>query len=251
VHGYNTSFANAIFRAAQIAYDSNFSGKVVVFSWPSRATIEDYDYDHDSATGAVGDLLSLLEDLKAEAHIQNVFLVAHSMGSQIAVQALQRASLSGKSLSVRELILAAPDIDRDVFVSCAEAIKQAAEGVTIYASSADKALQISKLKAGGMPRAGDIPEMGPLIIEGIDLIDVTAIGDDMLALTLERGIFHKLALKLKAQFLNHSIFATNRSALDDLGRIITSRERPPHKRTPTLERMPDRNSPPKYWRYPY
>lgn len=251
VHGYNTSFADAVFRAAQIAYDSNFSGKVVVFSWPSRAAIEDYDYDHDSATGAVGLLLSLLEDLKVKAGVQNVFLVAHSMGSQIAVAALQRAFFKQMSLNVRELILAAPDIDRDVFASNADELKQAAEGITIYASSADKALRVSKLKAGGIPRVGDVPEGGPLIIKGIDLIDMTAIGEDMLSLTLERGIFRKLAVKLRARFLNHSVFSSNRSALDDLGRIITGRERPPHKRTPTLERMPDRSAPPEYWRYPY
>ncbi|TYL95948.1 alpha/beta fold hydrolase [Bradyrhizobium rifense] len=252
VHGYNTSFANAIFRASQIAYDANFSGKVVVFSWPSRAAIVDYDYDRDSAAGsAVGLLLSLLKDLKTKAKVQNVFLVAHSMGSQIAVEALRRAALSHEHLNVRELILAAPDIDRDVFASSAESIKQAAEGITIYASSADKALQVSKFKAGGIARLGDVPEAGPLVIKGIDLIDVTAIGDDMLALTLERGVFRKLAVKLKANLLNHSIFSDKRSALDDLGRIITSRQRPPHERTPTLERMPDRSSPPEYWRYPY
>jgi len=140
------------------------------------------------------------------------------------------ASLSGVDLHLREVVFAAPDVDRDVFLSRADFIKKGTAGITLYASSADKALEVSKAKAGGVARAGDMSEAGPFLIDGIDLIDVTVLGEDMFA-------------------LNHGIFARDRSVLDDLGRIVTSRTRPPHVRTPTLQRMPDRLST-KYWMYP-
>src|SRR4029079_11064047 len=35
VHGYNTSFDNALYRTAQIAYDLHFDGAPFVYSWPS------------------------------------------------------------------------------------------------------------------------------------------------------------------------------------------------------------------------
>jgi esterase/lipase superfamily enzyme len=151
-----------------------------------------------------------------------------SLGSQIVIEALQIASLSGADLNLHEVVFAAPDVDTDVFLSRADLIKKVAGGITLYASSADKALQVSKAKAGGV-RAGDMSH-GPLLIDGIDLIDVTVLGEDMFA-------------------LNHGTFASSRSVLDDLGRIVTSRMRPPHIRTPTLERMPDRIST-RYWMYP-
>jgi esterase/lipase superfamily enzyme len=232
VHGYNVSFVDALFRAAQIAFDANFTGKVIAFSWPSCASTPFYDYDRENAKSSDCALLAVLKQIKFDAGIENIFLVAHSLGSEVVISALQMATSSGVNLDLREVIFAAPDVDRNFFSSRGELIKRAAGGVTLYASSADKALIASKIKAGGLPRAGDMPKDGPLLIDGIDLIDVTAIGEDMFG-------------------LNHSVVASHRSAIDDLGRIITSRTRPPHVRTPTLERMPDRNAPPQYWRYPY
>jgi esterase/lipase superfamily enzyme len=227
VHGYNTSFRDAVFTAAQIAFDANFDGKVIVYSWPSKASISSYDYDRESALLSRAPLLTLLHELGSS---KNLFLVAHSLGSLIVIEALQMASLKQTNLNVREVVFAAPDVDKDVFTSCAALIKQAAGGITLYASSADKALLVSKAKAGGVPRAGDMPESGPLLIDGIDLIDVTVLGEDMFG-------------------LNHGVFARSRSVLDDLGRIVSSGIRPPHVRTPTLRRMPDRAST-KYWAYP-
>jgi hypothetical protein len=92
-------------------------------------------------------------------------------------------------------------------------------------------LIVSKKKAGGVPRAGDMPPDGPLLIPGFDLIDVTAVGDDMFA-------------------LNHDTISSERSVLDDLGRIVITQTRPPHVRTTTLQQMPNKVSP-KYWMYPY
>lgn len=230
VHGYNTSFREAVFKAAQIAFDTNFAGRVVAFSWPSGNSVARYDYDRESALSSASSLLTILRDMKTSGDMQNLFIVAHSLGSQVVVDALQIASLSNIDLNLRELVFAAPDVDRDVFKSRTDSIHKVAGGVTIYASSADKALIISKAKAGGVPRAGDMPLIGPLLLPGIDLIDVTVLGEDMFA-------------------LNHGTFASARSALDDLGRLVTSRIRPPHVRTPTLQRMPDRRQT-LYWMYP-
>ncbi len=35
MHGYNTSFDNALYRTAQIAYDLDFDGATFLYSWPS------------------------------------------------------------------------------------------------------------------------------------------------------------------------------------------------------------------------
>jgi esterase/lipase superfamily enzyme/putative SOS response-associated peptidase YedK len=228
VHGYNSSFQDAMLKTAQIAYDAGFPGKAIAFSWPSRASVAYYDYDRESALVSAADLMKLL--VRVSAQVEQLYLIAHSLGSQIVVDALQMAALSNLDLGLREVVFAAPDVDRDVFRSRSEILQKVAGGVTVYASSADKALLASKTKAGGVPRAGDMPSGGPLLIPGIDVIDVTILGEDMFA-------------------LNHGTFASNRSVLDDLGRVINSGTRPPHVRSPTLERMPDRIAP-QYWRYP-
>ena len=44
-------------------------------------------------------------------------MIAHSMGNQIVVDALAHAQDAGLNLKLSELIMAAPDVDSDVFKS--------------------------------------------------------------------------------------------------------------------------------------
>jgi esterase/lipase superfamily enzyme len=229
VHGYNVRFADAVFKAAQIAYDANFGGSVVVFSWPSAGEVLKYDYDRESALFSSGDLLGLLRIMTEEIRRKKIYVIVHSLGNQILVEALQQAALSKVSLNISELVMAAPDIDKDVFMSKAAQIKSVAGKITMYASSADRALLASDTKAWGS-RMGYIDANGPNLVDGVETIDVSSLGDDMFG-------------------LNHSTFSGNRSVLDDLGRLITSGIHPPGLRTPTLRFMPDKTNP-KYWMYP-
>jgi hypothetical protein len=115
-------------------------------------------------------------------------------------------------------------------MSKAAEIKAVAGSVTIYASSVDRALLASDKKAWGT-RMGFIDVNGPNLIDGFEIIDVTAVGDDMLG-------------------LNHSTYSGSRAVLDDLARIIVTRLHPPNLRTPTLRHMPNKEQP-KYWMYPH
>jgi len=230
VHGIATSFEDAIFKTAQIAFETNFPGVPVAFSWPSRESVWSYDYDRESALVSRDAFLDVLRAIYQEAEVSNVYVIAHSMGNQIVVDALAHAQDAGLGLKVSELVMAAPDVDSDVFRSLVSRLMVAAKGLTLYASSADKAMLASRLKAGGVPRAGDVPATGPLLVEGMDTIDVTAIGSDLLG-------------------LNHSEYSGNRALLDDIGRILRTSTRPPDLRSPQLRRVPERSEHPLYWRY--
>jgi esterase/lipase superfamily enzyme len=59
VHGYNTSFDDAVFKTAQIAYDARFPGVPVAFVWPSLHSLTAYDYDRESASFSTDALLEL------------------------------------------------------------------------------------------------------------------------------------------------------------------------------------------------
>ena len=230
VHGYNVTFADAIYKAAQIAYDANFPGSVLAFSWPSAGALLKYDEDRESAEFAAPDLGQVLQMLSAEIGDKKVYIVAHSMGNQVLVGALQQAALSKTDLTINELVMAAPDVDKDVFSRKAEQIRSVAKNVTVYASAADKALLASGEKSYGT-RLGFVGPSGPNIFPGIEVIDVTAVGDDMLG-------------------LDHGTFASSSAVLADLGRLIRSVSHlEPDIRTPTLALMPDKAHL-KYWRYP-
>jgi esterase/lipase superfamily enzyme len=101
-----------------------------------------------------------------------VHLMAHSMGNRALVRALAalpaRRSDSGKPF-VNHVVLTAPDIDAGVFRGIADAVKRAAISITLYASSNDQALRLSK-QFHGYPRAGEAGKR-ITIVDGISTVD--------------------------------------------------------------------------------
>lgn len=231
VHGFRTSFEEALFRNAQIVWDLQFSGVSVLFTWASRGSISEYGYDRNSAFAARDSFLQLLRILKEQHGIEHVNILAHSMGNLIALEALSINAQTAKPLSINELIMAAPDIDRDTYVQLAPRVRKIVRGMTLYASSADKALGASKMIAGLIPRAGDVStSTGPIILPDIDTIDVTSLGEEMLG-------------------LNHSVFASVRAMMDDIKILLTSGTRPPHNRLSQIRRFPEAPAVSTHWKY--
>lgn len=230
VHGYNTAFDNAIYRTAQIAYDLKFDGAPFLYSWPSGGAVGSYTYDRESAGQAEPYLKEFLQLVANETGAKQVSVIAHSMGNQVVLRVLQdlmRATPPGVTLN--QLVLAAPDVDRDAFENIATALKGIAKGITLYAASNDRALGVSRRFHGGVPRAGDVPDNGPLLVPGIDTIDVTSQSTDSFG-------------------LNHSGYAENNTLVNDIALLIQTGERPPENRIPILERIKtDKGD---YWRYP-
>jgi esterase/lipase superfamily enzyme len=228
VHGYNTSFNDALLREAQIVWDLQFAGLPVLFSWPSRGKVLDYEYDRESALGARSDFIDLLKILKKEHGIERVHVVAHSMGNLVALDALSSYSQTQDPIKISQVIMAAPDVDSDQFRGIIPKIHQIVEGLTLYASSADRALMASKKIAGNIFRAGDVPVEGPIVLPGLETIDVTAMGAEMFG-------------------LNHDTFASDRSLIDDIGLLISERRHAP--RLSQIRQVPEKPSSPRYWRY--
>jgi esterase/lipase superfamily enzyme len=231
VHGYNTSFDQALYRTAQISYDLKFDGAAFLYSWPSGGSISSYTYDRESAGQSAPYLRQFLELVVRESGAKHVSVIAHSMGNLALLDVLRElatAKVSGVALD--QLILAAPDVDRDAFENMAKSIRGLAQGVTLYAAANDRALDVSRRFYGGVPRAGDVPEGGPLVLDGIDTIDVTAASMDSLS-------------------LHHSGYAESNALLSDIGLVIQTGERPPDRRTPILERLTASKGG-SYWRYP-
>jgi esterase/lipase superfamily enzyme len=228
IHGFNTKFNDSVFRTAQIVWDLQFRGTTVLFSWPSRGEIADYDYDRDSALGSRYALLHVIDDLH-QAGFDNIDIIAHSMGNLIALDALSNSASAGPPLAiVAQLIMAAPDVDRDLFVQEIPRLAQVAKGLTLYASKNDRALQLSKRVGGNIPRAGDVPPGGPIVSSSVSTIDVSAIGDELFG-------------------LNHNTFATTRNILDDI-KILLDTGKPPPRLT-EIRSYPEPPQKAAYFRY--
>ncbi|MEZ5936166.1 MAG: TRAP transporter substrate-binding protein DctP [Alphaproteobacteria bacterium] len=232
VHGFNVTFEEAAWRTAQMAYDLAFDGAPMFYSWPSRGDIEDYFYDLDSARQARDTLQDFLELVRAESGADIVHLIGHSMGSNPLMEAVAEMweDRANDALIFNQVILAAADIDRDVFFDLARQVEGAASAFTLYASGKDRASKASeKIRMGGVPRIGYVPADEPTVHSLIDSIDATALDTDFSS-------------------LGHSGYAEHAELMGDIGMLFTEGLRPPNWRTPHMKPMSNQNGG-GYWMY--
>ncbi len=228
VHGYNTSFDNALYRTAQIAYDLDFDGAPFLYSWPSGGAVASYTYDRESAQASEPYLRQFLEMIVKETGAKQVSIIAHSMGNQPVMDVLRdMRNAAPEGVEISQVILAAPDVDADSFSNLAKTIQGLAKNITLYVAGNDRALIVSR-NFWGSYRAGDVPPAGPLILPGIDTIDVTAASTDTFA-------------------INHSGYASNNKLLDDVGELLKTGLRPPEMRALKPGKVTTNAG--DYWRY--
>jgi esterase/lipase superfamily enzyme len=209
VHGYNVTFEAAAQRTAQMAYDLKYPGAPIFYSWPSQGKLLDYAVDETNVAWTVPNLKKFLLNIAHRSGASSVHLIAHSMGNRALTSALQSVAYEMKDAPplFREVILTAPDIDADVFRrDLAPAIVKTANRVTLYASSNDEALKLSKT-VHGYPRAGD--SGGQLVVvPGIDTVDVSSVDTSL---------------------LGHSYYGSNGTVLADLLDLLEG-SKPPQQR---------------------
>lgn len=181
IHGFNVKFRDAARRTAQLAYDLKFQGAPIFYSWPSQGGLFQYAVDETNVVWTVPHLRHFLEEIAEQSSAKSVHLIAHSMGNRALTSALRELALERRDLEplFHEVVLTAPDIDAEIFRrDIAPAIVKTAQRVTLYASSNDEALVLSK-QVHGYPRAGDSGD-GLVVIPGIETIDVSAVDTSLL-----------------------------------------------------------------------
>ncbi|WP_072377216.1 alpha/beta hydrolase [Rhizobium tibeticum] len=177
VHGYNNNFADSVFRNAQITYDYDIKSVSLHYAWPSGASVPLYVFDRDSALVGRRGLAETIE-IAAQTNATRVILVGHSMGAYVVTEALRDLALRGRTSTLKRLggvVLAAPDIDVDVFLSQLDDIGEIPRPFTIIVSQRDRALGISRRLAGGRPRVGSGSDVAILQKRDIAVIDVSDI----------------------------------------------------------------------------
>lgn len=157
VHGFNQTFETAVLDAARLSDAIRFRGDTIAFAWPSRAKLLDYGYDRDSAMWSRDALQAVLEQLLARPASGRVNIVAHSIGTMLAMEALRQLHTQhgdGAAERIGAVIFASPDIDMDVFTSSIRHIGPLASKIIVITATNDRALAVSRWMAGGMTRVG-------------------------------------------------------------------------------------------------
>ncbi len=187
VHGYNTRFEESVYRFAQIVHDSSARVTPVLFTWPSKGKLLAYAYDRESANYSRDGLESALLALVKDPKIGEISILAHSMGNWVALEALRQMSIRERGIppKIKSVMLAAPDVDVDVFRRQVRLIEdgRTRPDFTLFVSRDDDALAVSKLLWGSTDRVGAInPQVEPyrskLQQSDIRVVDLTDVKTD-------------------------------------------------------------------------
>jgi len=185
VHGYNTRFEEAVYRFAQIVHDARVNVAAVLFTWPSGGNLTDYVYDRDSALYSRDALEAVLQALVKDPSVDSITILAHSMGNYLVMESLRQMSIRDRGLSpkIRDVMMAAPDIDIDVFRRQIAEIDAGPRPAyfTLFVSRDDRALGISSFLARDSTRLGALdPAKEPyrsILEQGrVQVVDLTQIG---------------------------------------------------------------------------
>lgn len=177
IHGFNVDFENAARRTAQIHYDLQFEGVPIFFSWPSRANVRHYFSDRNEIEFSRYVIKQFLVDIADKVSADRIHVIAHSMGADATCRAIAELGERGKIFD--QIVLAAPDIDREVFrVQLAPKLTKTARRTTLYCSKNDLALMLSR-SFNDSNRAGDSSN-GALVLHEVDTVDASEIDTDLL-----------------------------------------------------------------------
>ena len=157
LHGFNVTFADAAIRAAQIGYDLKVPGATAFFSWPSRGSVAAYPVDEASIEASERAITDFLVDFTGALRGgEGARHRAQHGQSRPAARRWQRIAAQAQTLGqvkFGQVFLAAPDVDRDLFLDLARLYPEHAERTTLYASNGDLPVHLSA-KLHDAPRSG-------------------------------------------------------------------------------------------------
>ncbi len=180
IHGYYTSFHDAVRLTAQIAHDVDFAGVAVCYSWPSEAWLLGYLIDGGNAEWTIPHLRDFLQLLIEHGGAKRIHILAHSMGARTLARAVRELSLRRIATGppwFENVVLAAADVDTELFErDYADWLSRSTRRLTLYVSTADLALGGSRL----LHKYTRLGQTGPLNqqaawLANCETIDATAV----------------------------------------------------------------------------
>lgn len=228
IHGFNNTFDEAIFTLGSLWHFLKRQGVPIAYSWPAAAEgLTAYFADKESGQFTIFHLKETLRLLFKNPEIENIHIIAHSRGTDVATTTLRELIIENrasggnprKDLRIENLILAAPDLDFGIIKQrlMAEQFGPAFGRITIYTSQEDSALGISQWLTNSL-------SFGRLNIKDVD--------------KNEQNIFNSVGnvslikVPTSVNFIGHDYFHSNPAVSSDLINLILYNAAPGSKERP-------------------
>jgi esterase/lipase superfamily enzyme len=189
VHGFREAFPSALRKTAFLGHVLDINAPVLVFDWPGNqgSTPAGYRRAHEVAGQSGAELAQLLDLVVREVQPQRLWLWANSMGGEVVTNAFdilyQQGDWADDELEIENVMLTAPDVGADDFDANFKAKIQAlTENLTVYVSSNDRALIMSRIINRGERRQGESALSLNQLMEAERVLELTVSEDEQITL---------------------------------------------------------------------
>ncbi len=190
VHGFRVMFDIPVLVAAELWHFLGYRGAFVAYTWPSTPHFLAYGADVETAMHMARKLRLFLTYLAEETRVEKIHIVGFSAGSRLVVGALEQLALMNadkndaeirRRVKIGNVIIIGADVSRKGFAAAvADGLLRIPERVTVYVSSADRALiwarRIFRHQRLGQMFAKDAPPKLRSFLRShpnLELVDVT------------------------------------------------------------------------------
>lgn len=167
VPGINLTFELGVRRMAEFGHYLGRDGVFVTYAWPAHDHPFSYSTDRQNARRSVAGFREFLRFLASETDAAKIHLITSSAGAPVVSEALQAlrderpidpAKAIRRDTRIGEVIYAASDQGVDDFRAMLESgTADMAEHITIYASSMDMGLVLTRVFGSGDRTIGRLP----------------------------------------------------------------------------------------------
>ena len=222
LHGYKEAFPSALRKTAFFGHVLDINAPVLLFDWPGNqgASLGGYRRAREVAKASGADLAEFLRLIVRKVRPARLWLVANSMGGQVVVDAFSSlyadADFSDAGTEIEDVVLTAPDVDHEEFDQrFKHEINTLVDNLTVYVSSNDRALVLSRL-VNRARRRGESTLTPNQLEEAVRVADMVEPGSDLVTLVDVTPVnrtrnFHNFSLETPEFFDDLFLRLTNES----------------------------------------
>jgi len=152
INGFRERFPSALRKTAFIAHVLDIDSPLLVFDWPGDqgSSLRGYRRAQRIARESGEELARMIRLIIDEVQPERMWLLANSMGAEVVVSAFtqlyQDADMADQETEFEDVVLTAPDVSHERFGGqFKEEIQALTEHLTVYVSSNDRALLMSRI----------------------------------------------------------------------------------------------------------
>lgn len=188
VHGFREAFVSALRKTTFLAHVLDIDTPVLLFDWPGNqgSSLSGYRRARAVAEASGAELARTLELVIRDVRPERLWLIANSMGGQVVVDAFnllyQEADMADAETEIEHVVLTAPDVAYEDFNQrFKQALKALARKTTVYVSSNDRALLVSRI-INREPRRGESTLRTDQLEEAVRVAELVEPNNDEIAL---------------------------------------------------------------------